>query len=96
MALTSAERRFLRSWQDQRSGGKTKFLLIYIFGLFIAFIAGIMAIGFLASVSQVKISYILPSILISLSLAIFFSIYIWVTNERKYKFIINREIKQQD
>lgn len=90
--LTISEKRFIQYWEDQRKGGKFKYCLLYILtGTFIgsivtAFLAAILGLGF-------------PNNLVWIVLAAFIivttaTVVSWGRNEKKFKSIIQREIKK--
>lgn len=88
--LTKEERRFMRSWEEQRKGGQAKYYLLYIP---IGTIVGSLGVFFIASIFSVgmprnlliipAISFVLVSILTTIG---------WRKNERKWKMLIRREI----
>lgn len=92
--LTKEERRFLRSWEEQRKGGQAKYYLLYIP---IGTIVGSLGVFFIASIFSVgmpenlliipSISFVLVSILTTIG---------WRKNERKWKMLIRREIDKSD
>jgi hypothetical protein len=90
--LTSAERRFIKSWEDQRKGGKWKYYLLYMtMGTFIAslvlsFLSVMLRIGF-----PDKIWLIVTASFVVVTVS---TILTWNLNEKKFKRIIRREIKE--
>jgi hypothetical protein len=90
--LTSKERRFLRSWEEQRKGGQWKYLLLYIpIGTFICSIM----IAFFFMVFFIEFpggfwAYVLFCLAVNSAIVI----PAWILNEKKFKTIIRREIRQ--
>ncbi len=88
--LTAAEKRFIKSWEEQRQGGKTKYYLLYIVvGTFPA----ILVLSFLASLFGYfnKLWITIP---LSFIVSIVYTIRSWAANEKKFKGIIQREVKE--
>jgi hypothetical protein len=88
--LTATEKRFIKSWEEQREGGKTKYYLLYIvIGTFPA----ILVLSFLASLFGAfnKLWITIP---LSFIVSIIYTVRTWATNEKKFKTIIQREIKE--
>jgi protein-S-isoprenylcysteine O-methyltransferase Ste14 len=88
--LTASEKRFIKSWEEQRQGGKTKYYLLYIVvGTFPA----ILVLSFLASMfgwfNKLWITISLSVIIVTIA-----TIRTWAANEKKFKGIIQREIKE--
>ena len=88
--LTTAEKRFIKSWEEQRQGGKTKYYLLYIIvGTFPA----ILVLSFLASMFGAfnKLWITIP---LSFVVSIIYTVRTWAANEKKFRGIIQREIKE--
>ena len=88
--LTASEKRFIKNWEEQRQGGKVKYYLLYIFvGAFPA----ILVLSFLASMFGAfnKLWITIP---LSFAVSTSYTIYTWNANEKKFKAIIQREIKE--
>ena len=88
--LTAAEKRFIKSWEEQRQGGKVKYYLLYILvGTFPA----ILVLSFLASIfgffHKLWITITLSFIIVTIA-----TIRAWAANERKFKGIIQREVNE--
>ena len=90
--LTASEKRFIKSWEDQRKGGRFKYYLLYIFaGTFVA----ILVLSFLTAVLGLGLpENILRIIIGSLSIVSIATVFSWGKNERRFKSIIQREIKE--
>jgi hypothetical protein len=93
--LSKEEKRFVRYWEEQRTGGKIKYYLLYILaGSFIA----IIVLWFLYSlVFSVVFSFRWPIISITISsfvLVTVLTVTTWSKNEKKFKAIIKREIRE--
>lgn len=90
--LTTKEKRFIRSWEDQRKGGKWAYFLLYIpVGTLIFFIiaAFIMMAFFLEFPGGMWMLVLYCLFLMTIVIIIN-----WVVNEKKFKSIIRREIKE--
>ena len=90
--LSSSEKRFVRYWQEQRTGGRWSYYATYI--AIGTFIATIIFSTFLFLFFQVVFGS--PSFWIALSLAFLISatatVLTWSFNEKKFKAIIRREM----
>ncbi|MBC7827940.1 MAG: hypothetical protein H7122_09350 [Chitinophagaceae bacterium] len=92
--LNTSEKRFIRYWQEQRTGGRWSYYTLYI--VIGTFIATIIFSTFLFLFFQIvfgSISFwmaLLTAFLIS-SLA---TVLTWSSNEKKFKKIIRREIEE--
>jgi hypothetical protein len=90
--LSSAEKRFIKSWEDQRKGGKWKYYLLYIIlGTFIAsivlsFLSVMLMIGF---PDKIWLILVLSFLIVTIS-----TVLSWSLNEKKFKTIIRREIEE--
>jgi hypothetical protein len=89
--LTASEKRFIKSWEEQRKGGKAKYCLLYIImGTFVA----ILILSFLSLMLQFgfpgNMKWVIPASFIIITVATIVS---WQQNEKKFKAIIQREIK---
>ncbi|WP_205514490.1 hypothetical protein [Longitalea arenae] len=90
--LTASEKRFIKSWEEQRQGGRVKYYLLYITmgtivcALVIAFLTQVLGFG----LPQSLIKIIVGSFLI----VTFSTIFSWWYNEKKFKAIIQREVKE--
>jgi len=90
--LTATEKRFIKSWEDQRQGGRTKYFLLYILaGTFI----GTIVLSFLSAMFTAGFPENLWLIVIaSFSIVTIITILTWFVNEKKFKSIIQREIRE--
>lgn len=90
--LTNAERRFIKSWEEQRKGGKWKYYLLYmsmgtvISSIVFSFLSVMLRIGF-----PDKIWLIITASFFVVTIS---TIITWFFNEKKFKAIIRREIEQ--
>ena len=92
--LSSSEKRFIRYWQEQRTGGRWSYYAIYI--AIGTFIATIILSTFLFLFFQVIFgSY---SFWVALFVAFLISstatMFTWASNEKKFKAIIHREVNE--
>jgi hypothetical protein len=90
--LTASEKRFIKSWEEQRQGGRVKYYLLYILmGTFVA----TLVLSFLTQVLGLGLPENLVLIVISsFSIVTAGTVYSWWHNEKKFKGIIQREIKE--
>ena len=90
--LTATEKRFIKYWEEQRTGGRVKYHLLYILlGTFIA----TLVISFLTQV----LGFGLPENLVLIVISSFCVVTIatvltWWLNEKRFKSIIQREIRE--
>lgn len=90
--LTPKERRFIRSWEEQRKGGSTAYFSLYI-------IAGtlITSIGVAFVLSVVRFGlprhlWLIPSLSLCITTALTW--YSWKKNEAKFRSLIKREMEE--
>lgn len=88
--LTASEKRFVKSWEEQRQGGKTKYYLLYII---IGTFPAILVLSFLASLFG-AFSKLYITIPLSFAVSIAYTVRTWSANEKKFKSIIQREIQE--
>ena len=89
--LTASEKRFVKSWEEQRLGGKVKYYLLYII---IGSFPAVLVLSFLASLfgAFTKLLWvIIPS---SFVISIIYTVFTWAANEKKFKAIIQREVHE--
>ena len=92
MAITPAERRFLRSWEEQRQGGKAGFVATYTFGYtLVIFISGI-ALGLFLNIPFIRFNWLLIMAISSIGGAFLISLIMWSRQQQKWRTIINREV----
>lgn len=90
--LSSKEKRFIKYWEEQRKGGRWPYYLLYIpAGTFMCTIV----VSFLILMTVIGAVEYLPHIatisLVGITIA---TIVAWNKNEKKFKGIIRREIKE--
>jgi hypothetical protein len=93
--LNSAEKRFIKYWEEQRTGGKYKYYLLYIVaGTFIS----VLVLSFVYSLvisSTFSLDWgVLPILIVSFVLVTILTIVTWAKNEKKFKAIIKREVRE--
>jgi hypothetical protein len=90
--LTATEKRFIKYWQDQRKGGRLQYYLLYILaGTFVA----ILVLSFLTVMLGLGLPENIWLIVIgSLLLITLITSYGWWHNEKKFKRIIQREVRE--
>ncbi|RYF98951.1 MAG: hypothetical protein EOO02_17915, partial [Chitinophagaceae bacterium] len=90
--ITPAEKRFIRSWEEQREGGKGSYCLLYTVGG--GFIIAIVTYILLLWILQIRVPrplWMVPAV--SFVLGAIVSVIAWNMNEGRFKRIIRREIR---
>ncbi len=95
--ITNAERRFLEQWRDQKSGPKWKYYLLFSLGWSV--------ISFLVIFFLLKLltnlwvtggpNFIYLLLVIAIIIGVFSTHFTYVTNEKKYHAILEREKKNK-
>lgn len=88
--LTNDERRFIRTWEEQRKGGRTSYYLLYIIAGSVVLTIGVAFVLSMVRFSLPKNIWIIP--VISLLLTVFLTHVSWTRNERRFKALIRREL----
>lgn len=90
--LSPKEKRFIKYWEEQRTGGRWPYYLMYIIaGTVIATIA----LSFLIMMMVIGgVDYLIPIAVFSFVLVTTITIFTWQNNEKKFKTIIRREVQQ--
>ena len=90
--LSPTEKRFIKYWEEQRTGGRWPYYLMYIIaGTIIATIV----FSFLVMMLVIGgVDYLIPIAAFSLVVVTAITIYSWQNNERRFKTIIRREIEE--
>ena len=88
--LSAKEKRFIKYWEEQRTGGRWSYFALYIpVGTFLCAIL----IAFLFSMfSIIEANFFVVVAIVSALLATVISIGAWYNNERKFKKLIHREV----
>lgn len=94
MALNPDERRFIKSWQEQKKDGKGSYIGVYTFGFFIFFYMAFIATGLFGGWPFLKVSWLVIMGVASLIAALSFSLLLWRINQRKFSRIIQREMAE--
>ena len=92
LLITLKEKRFIRSWQEQREGGKWSYYLLYTFGG--GFIISMISYILLLWVLQIRVPrpyWLVPAT--GVVLAAILSVVVWRLNEKRFKRIIRREVR---
>jgi peptidoglycan/LPS O-acetylase OafA/YrhL len=89
--LTPKERRFIRSWEEQRKGGKRSYFLLYI-------IAGTIVTSIGVAFVQSMLRFGLPERLWTIPVISFLvtaglTWYSWKNNEKRFRELIKRELE---
>ncbi|HSC54984.1 MAG TPA: hypothetical protein VLC98_15230 [Phnomibacter sp.] len=93
MAISTAERRFIRNWEDQRKDGKASFIAIYSFGLSIVIFLSGVAVGLFSGLRFVTVPLLSALAVASVIGAVALSFFLFGRNQKKFRRIIQREIK---
>jgi NADH:ubiquinone oxidoreductase subunit 3 (subunit A) len=91
--LSPKEKRFELYWEDQRTGGKWHYLLLYTFCLtFIVFVAPVLLGLFLSVFSFLHLDRLslLGLALVVASICFAGSYYAWEKNEKKWKSVLEK------
>jgi peptidoglycan/LPS O-acetylase OafA/YrhL len=90
--LTVTEKRFIKYWEEQREGGRVKYYLLYIIsGTFVA----ILVLSFLSLMLGLGFPENLWWIIVgSFVLVTAATILTWWLNEKRFKRIIQREVRE--
>lgn len=94
MAITAAERRFLRSWEEQRRDGKKAYVATYTFGLTFLIFLCFVALGLFLSVPFIKATWLIIIGISSVVLAFLIAMMAWSMHQKKWRQIILREMEQ--
>jgi Ca2+-dependent lipid-binding protein len=92
IVLSPKEKRFIKYWEEQRTGGRWSFYLLYILPgtlistIVLSFLVMMLVIG--------GVDYLIPIAIFSLVLVTVLTIYTWQSNEKQFKQIIRREVDQ--
>lgn len=92
IVLSPKEKRFIKYWEEQRTGGRLAYFALYI--PVITIITAIVCSFLFSVVSMLGMSYFLSVAIISLVLAVVITVGTWFNNERRFKAIIRREIQK--
>lgn len=90
--LSPNEKRFIKYWEEQRTGGRWPYFLMYIIAgtviatIVLSFLVMMMVIG--------GVDYLIPIAAFSLVLVTVITVLTWQNNEKKFKEIIRREIEE--
>jgi hypothetical protein len=96
MAITAEERRFLRSWEEQRKGGKKVYVAIYTFGLTLVIFLSSIALGLFLNIPFIQLYWLAFIGIASIGGAFGLSILMWNQHQKKFRKIINREMAQSN
>jgi putative flippase GtrA len=90
--LTPSEKRFIKSWEEQRQGGRVKYYLLYII---MGSIVCMLVMSFLYAVLGLGLGENLLKIIIgSIIIVTITTVCSWWYNEKRFKSIIQREIRE--
>lgn len=95
--LSDKEKRFIKYWEEQRTGGRWSYFALYIpVG---TFLCAVLTAFLFSMVSLVGVDFFVAVAVTSALLATVITIAAWFNNEKKFKAIIRREVnagKSQD
>jgi hypothetical protein len=90
--ISPEEKRFIRSWEEQRDGGKWSYYALYTFvGGFIITLLTYILLLWLLQIRVPRPYWLIPAI--GLLAGAIISVIVWRFNERRFKGIIRREVK---
>lgn len=91
--ISAEEKRFIRSWQDQRNGGLMSYFIMYslIGTLVVSLFTFVVLFFFLQIYISVPILIIVP--VSSYILSCIVTYYVWKKNEKRLKTLIKREVE---
>lgn len=90
--LSAKEKRFIKYWEEQRTGGRLSYFALYIpVGTFLCSVITAFLFSMLSIVGR---EYFVSVAIVSAILSITITILTWQNNERKFKSIIRREVKE--
>ncbi|WP_315816931.1 hypothetical protein [Paraflavitalea speifideaquila] len=90
--LSAKEKRFIKYWEEQRTGGRFSYFALYI--PVITIICSIITAFLFSMLSVVGREYFVAVVVVSAIFSITITILTWINNERKFKAIIRREVKE--
>ncbi|WP_276480884.1 hypothetical protein [Paraflavitalea pollutisoli] len=90
--LSPKEKRFVKYWEEQRTGGRVSYFALYI--PVITLITAIVCSFLFSMISMIGLSYFVSVGILSLVFGIAITVYTWLHNERRFKGIIKREIRE--
>lgn len=88
--LNPEERRFLRSWEEQRKGGRWSYYLLYALGGSVLLFIGISFVASMIRFGLPKNLWAIP--VISVTLAVILTVVSWQRNESRFRGLVRREI----
>jgi drug/metabolite transporter (DMT)-like permease len=92
--LSPTGKRFISYWEDQRTGGKWRYLALYTFCWTFIFVVSPVLLGIVFNFFDFLDLYNWPFLAIVLLIAVIsfaFSHYFWDKNENRLKEIVNRK-----
>jgi hypothetical protein len=90
--LTATEKRFIKYWEEQRTGGRVKYYLLYILtGTFVAILVLSFLFLMFGGDLEGNVLYIVIGSFIVVTTS---TILTWWINEKRFKAIIQREIRK--
>jgi VIT1/CCC1 family predicted Fe2+/Mn2+ transporter len=90
--LTAKEKRFIKYWEEQRTGGRWSYFALYIpVGTFLCSVITAFLFSMLSVVGR---EYFVSVAVVSAVLSVTITILTWNNNEKKFKSIIRREVKE--
>ena len=93
MAISQEERRFLRSWEEQREDGKRSYVTTYTIGFFVLYFMAGVAAGLFSGLPFIKVGLLLGWAAGAVVLAFITARFIWHRQEKKFTAIIRREME---
>lgn len=92
--LTHKERRFIRHWEEQRSGSRVGYYVLYIFiWFFVAMLFTFFVLNNLTDIKNNGMQKLYAMLAVSILIAAFATHISYLQNERRFKKIIRREVE---
>ena len=95
--LSPQKKRFKRYWEDQRKGGKWKYILVYTLGwgiiTFFLFFPVFLFIFNLSDLLHLDRLPIWVALLLAFALGFAYSVFSWYSNEEKWRVLEQKEMR---
>lgn len=92
MAISTAERRFLRGWEEQRKGGKGNYVATYTFAYTLVIFLSSVALALFLNIPFIRKTWLISLAAGSVAGAFVLSNVMWSRFQKKWRDIIDREV----
>ena len=97
MAINKTERRFLRHWEEQRKGSRLGYYTLHILvWFFVSFLCLFFVLNNFIDIKQNKLYTLYIMIAASLAMSLTVTHFTYLSNEKKFKKIIQREVNENE